>query len=124
MIASAQARPAQRRVAETAIAAATERVSPSASARVDLVDDDYGRPQLLELEVVEPSAFLDTAAGLAQASLAPLPGASILRPERVEIESDSGRSSLDDGHQSGKAGEGCEHHDDQAEDTTHAAWLD
>lgn len=48
------------------IAAATERMGPSAYARVELVDDDQGRPQLLELELVEPSLFLDTAAGLTQ----------------------------------------------------------
>ncbi len=92
LVAAAKARPAQQWVAGTAVAAATERVGPSVCARVDLVDDDHSRPQLLELEVVEPSLFLDTATGLAQASLPRLPSASSVRPERVKIERDPGPS--------------------------------
>jgi O-ureido-D-serine cyclo-ligase len=41
-------------------------LSPPAYARVDLVRDDSGRPVLLELELCEPSVFLDEADGAAE----------------------------------------------------------
>lgn len=39
--------------------------APLTYARVDLIRDDSGRPQLLELELCEPSLFFDHAAGSA-----------------------------------------------------------
>jgi hypothetical protein len=42
------------------------RVGHTAYARVDLVDGDDGRPIVMEVELVEPSLFLDLAPGAAE----------------------------------------------------------
>jgi glutathione synthase/RimK-type ligase-like ATP-grasp enzyme len=57
---------AQRQLADTVMAAVITRFGPTVYARVDLVDDDHGRPRLLEAELVEPSMFLATADGSAR----------------------------------------------------------
>lgn len=51
---------------------------PLLYARVDLIPDEAGAPRLLELEVTEPSLFLDagSAARLAEAMLARIPAAA------------------------------------------------
>lgn len=56
---------AEREIAQRALAAIPfER--PLLYARVDLIHDESGAPRLLELELTEPSVFLDHAAGSAQ----------------------------------------------------------
>ena len=55
----------QRQVATAALAAAVDRLGPTAYARVDLVDDYRGGAQVLELELIEPSLFLTAAEGSA-----------------------------------------------------------
>lgn len=57
-----QATPAQRAVADAALATARARTGtwPFLYARVDLIDDESGSPQVLEVELVEPSVFLVT----------------------------------------------------------------
>lgn len=62
-----EATPAQRAVADAALASARARTGghPLLYARVDLIDDDEGRPVVLELELVEPSVFLATDPGAA-----------------------------------------------------------
>jgi glutathione synthase/RimK-type ligase-like ATP-grasp enzyme len=61
------ASPAEREVAERAIAALPELVpgldGPLLYARVDLIPDDEGNPVVLELEVTEPSFFFALADG-------------------------------------------------------------
>lgn len=57
---------AQRQVAEVVMAMVKARFGPVVYARIDLVDDRYGHPQVLEAELVEPSLFLPTASGSAQ----------------------------------------------------------
>lgn len=53
-------------VARRALGTATECTGAAPTyARVDLLDDDHGSPVVLELELVEPSAFLRTDAGAA-----------------------------------------------------------
>lgn len=61
-ITSREATPAQRAVADAALASARARTGGHRLlyARVDLIDDDEGRPVVLELELVEPSVFLVT----------------------------------------------------------------
>jgi len=46
-------------LAERALATVRERFGPAAYARVDLVDGPDGRPVVMELELVEPTLFLD-----------------------------------------------------------------
>jgi hypothetical protein len=65
-VTAAVATPAQRQVAEAVMAAVTARFEPPVHARADLVDDDSGQPEVLEVGLVEPSPFLDTAAGAPQ----------------------------------------------------------
>jgi hypothetical protein len=60
------ARADQHAVAERALQAVHERVGPTAYARVDLVDGDDGGPVVMEVELVEPSLFLDLAPGAAE----------------------------------------------------------
>jgi glutathione synthase/RimK-type ligase-like ATP-grasp enzyme len=60
------ARADQHAVAERALRAVHERVGPTAYARVDLVDGDDGHPVVMEVELVEPSLFLDLAPGAAE----------------------------------------------------------
>jgi hypothetical protein len=57
---------AQRQVADMVMAAVTARFGPAIYARIDLVDDADGHPQVLEAELVEPSLFLATADGSAR----------------------------------------------------------
>lgn len=63
---------------ERVLAWVAERFGTPLYARVDTVEDDDGRPVLLELELIEPSLFLDfcpeTADALADALLARLAG--------------------------------------------------
>jgi glutathione synthase/RimK-type ligase-like ATP-grasp enzyme len=66
VITPAEAAPGARRLAEIVLAAVTGKFGPVAYARIDLVDDELGRPQVLEVELVEPSLFLTTAEGSAQ----------------------------------------------------------
>jgi O-ureido-D-serine cyclo-ligase len=61
----AEATPAERAVADAAMAAIPEGARPL-YARADLVPDDRGEPVVLELELVEPSLFLAHAPGAAQ----------------------------------------------------------
>jgi hypothetical protein len=56
--------PAERRVAETVLGALAF-PEPLLYARVDLIDGPDGAPLLVELELTEPSLFLDTAPGAA-----------------------------------------------------------
>jgi glutathione synthase/RimK-type ligase-like ATP-grasp enzyme len=58
VITAVQPRRAQRELAETALTAAGARVGPVAYARVDVVDDADGRPQVLEVELIEPTLSL------------------------------------------------------------------
>jgi hypothetical protein len=44
-----------------------ERFGPPLYARVDVLRSDAGEPAVLELELIEPSLFLDFAAGSAEA---------------------------------------------------------
>lgn len=62
-----EATPAQRAVAEAALATARARTGrwPFLYARVDLIDDAAGDPRVLEVELVEPSVFLVTDPGAA-----------------------------------------------------------
>lgn len=55
----------QRRIADDVMATVTARFGPTVHARIDLVDDDRGRPEVLEVELVEPSLFLAAAPGSA-----------------------------------------------------------
>lgn len=55
----------ERELADRALAAIPF-AGPLAYARVDVVRDDAGAPQVLELELVEPSVFLDQADGAAE----------------------------------------------------------
>jgi glutathione synthase/RimK-type ligase-like ATP-grasp enzyme len=66
VITPTEAAPGARRLAEIVMGAVTGRFGPTAYARVDLVDDEQGRPRVLEVELVEPSLFLATAEGSAQ----------------------------------------------------------
>ncbi len=72
--------PAYQQLAETVMAAVVTKLGPTAYARVDLAEDDDGRPQVLEVELVEPSLFLETDDGSGQrlaASLQPLAERSV-----------------------------------------------
>lgn len=63
-LAPRQARPAERAVADAALAAlGAQRLL---YARVDVVDDDDGSPMVLEVELTEPSLFLREAPGAPQ----------------------------------------------------------
>jgi glutathione synthase/RimK-type ligase-like ATP-grasp enzyme len=66
VIAPAEAAPGARRLAEIVMEAVVSSLGPTTYARVDLVDDEQGCPQVLEAELVEPSLFLATAEGSAQ----------------------------------------------------------
>jgi hypothetical protein len=55
----------QRALAERALRLVHERFGRTAYARVDLVDGEDGTPVVIELELVEPSLFLDLAPGSA-----------------------------------------------------------
>jgi glutathione synthase/RimK-type ligase-like ATP-grasp enzyme len=66
VISPATARADQRAVAERTLRAVHDRFGPTAYARVDLVDDDDGAPMVLELELIEPSLFLDRAPDAAE----------------------------------------------------------
>ncbi|MGH7698687.1 MAG: hypothetical protein ACRD0L_03410 [Acidimicrobiales bacterium] len=66
MISPAVARADQRLVAHRALRAATARVGPLSYARIDVVDDLAGAPLVLELELVEPSLFLEPRDGAAE----------------------------------------------------------
>ena len=52
--------PAQREVAQAALAVVPRGTEPLLYARIDLIDDIHGNPVVLELELVEPSVFLVT----------------------------------------------------------------
>lgn len=56
---------AEREIAQRALAAIPFE-QPLLYARVDLIHDETGAPRLLELELTEPSVFLDHAAGSAE----------------------------------------------------------
>jgi glutathione synthase/RimK-type ligase-like ATP-grasp enzyme len=58
VIAAAEPRPDQHRLAETVIGAVSRLVGPTTYARIDVVDGPGGVPLVLEVEVVEPSLFL------------------------------------------------------------------
>jgi glutathione synthase/RimK-type ligase-like ATP-grasp enzyme len=58
VIAAAEPRPDQHRLAETVMGAVARLVGPTTYARVDAVDSPDGVPLVLEVEVVEPSLFL------------------------------------------------------------------
>lgn len=60
-IAPAAPRPDQLAVAEQVVSAARARHGDLAYARIDLLDDEDGRPCLLELEAVEPALYLPDA---------------------------------------------------------------
>lgn len=63
------ARPAQVSLAEHALEATSRLLQleqPLVYARVDMLDDANGTPRLLELELIEPSLFLDHSANAAQ----------------------------------------------------------
>ncbi|KRG69622.1 ATP-grasp domain-containing protein [Pseudoxanthomonas dokdonensis] len=69
-IALSNASPVQRSLAEHALAAASRLLQleePLAYARVDLLEASDGTPRLLELELIEPSLFLDHAGAAAHA---------------------------------------------------------
>ena len=57
---------ASRQLAETVMATVVTKLGSTPYARVDLVQDDDGRPRVLEVELVEPSLFLASADGSAQ----------------------------------------------------------
>lgn len=59
------ARADQHTVAERALRAVHRCAGPTVYARVDLVDGDDGRPVVMEVELVEPSLFLDLTPGAA-----------------------------------------------------------
>jgi hypothetical protein len=61
VIAPRTARADQHAIAERALRVVRERVGRTAYARVDLVDGGDGRPVVIELELIEPSLFLDLA---------------------------------------------------------------
>ena len=77
VMSDATASPAQRDVAEQALAAAVELLGPTTYARVDLVETVANGPALLELELLDPVLFLthhpQGAASLAQVLVAALP---------------------------------------------------
>jgi hypothetical protein len=54
-------RPDELALADRALAAVRERFGATAYARVDLVDGPDGTPLVMELELVEPTLFLDLA---------------------------------------------------------------
>jgi glutathione synthase/RimK-type ligase-like ATP-grasp enzyme len=66
VISPATARDDQLAVAEATLRVVHERFGRTAYARVDLVDGDDGTPMVLELELIEPSLFLDRAPRAAQ----------------------------------------------------------
>jgi hypothetical protein len=59
-------------LARRAWAYAADRFGPPLYARVDILRDDAGEPAVLELELIEPSLFLDFAPGTATALAAAL----------------------------------------------------
>ena len=58
--------PAERKVAEAALAAVPAGVDRLLYARIDLIPGPDGDPLLVELELTEPSLFLGTAPGAAE----------------------------------------------------------
>jgi glutathione synthase/RimK-type ligase-like ATP-grasp enzyme len=61
-----EARPAQAALAEEIVARVTDEVRAPLYARVDLLDDSDGEPLVLELELIEPSLFIDHDRGGAE----------------------------------------------------------
>ncbi len=61
VVAPRAARADQLAVAERALRAVRARVGPVAYARVDVVDGGDGRPVVMEVELIEPTLFLDLA---------------------------------------------------------------
>lgn len=78
LFAAEQLRPTTATEAELAVAAAALAAVPGRRsllyARVDLVPDDAGQPRLLELELAEPSVFLEHAEGAADRFAAAIAG--------------------------------------------------
>ncbi len=62
-MASTTPTPAERALADRAVAWVTERFGPLAYARIDLLAGEDGAPVILELELTEPSLFLDHSPG-------------------------------------------------------------
>jgi len=54
-----RARPAQIELAEAIVATVAAEVAAPLYARLDLLDGDDGKPRVLELELIEPSLFID-----------------------------------------------------------------
>jgi hypothetical protein len=69
LYAAEKIRPASASAAQLAVARAALAVAPGGGpllyARVDLIPDDAGEPRVLELELCEPSVFLEHADGAA-----------------------------------------------------------
>ena len=59
VISAAEPRPDQHLLAETVMGAVVRLVGPTTYARIDVVDGPEGTPLVLEVEVVEPSLFLN-----------------------------------------------------------------
>lgn len=59
VISAAEPRPDQHLLADTVMGAVARLVGPTTYARIDLVDGPQGTPLVLEVEVVEPSLFLN-----------------------------------------------------------------
>ena len=74
VLAPVEARHAQLLLAEGVVQAVVDRFGPTAYARVDVVDDAEGRPQALEVELIEPALSLAGAPGAAERLAAVLAG--------------------------------------------------
>jgi glutathione synthase/RimK-type ligase-like ATP-grasp enzyme len=61
VVAPRAARADELALAERALGAVRARLGPTAYARVDVVDGDDGRPVVMEVELIEPTLFLDLA---------------------------------------------------------------
>ena len=72
--------PAERELADRAMAWLTDRLGPLAYARVDLLDGPDGAPVILELELTEPCLYLPSAAGAAERLAAVLTRAAADQP--------------------------------------------
>lgn len=59
VISTSEPRPDQHRLAQTVMGAVARRVGPTTYARIDVVDGPGKTPLVLEVEVVEPSLFLN-----------------------------------------------------------------
>ena len=76
-------RPDQLALAGAALAASERRTGAATTyARIDLVDDDDGRPVVIEVELLDPVLFLGYAEGAADASPTSSTGSSRLRQSR------------------------------------------